>query len=268
MPKFLVVYKRQNLKTNMKENLSIVISAEKFNKKTALKEFLKHSTADAAYTSPEYLYHRTFPKTFELPELNVWKPIVILRKGTKYYVATWHRYTNHVSEYFHLILPSSKANPDEGTAEFNRLSNLDIGYPGKKKNTELYEDDKTFYKYWKSSSKMYQIGVKLFDDLENLPDVLNHWYAVDDENFTNMYGQWGLTKKDITLKVGESEIEKGDIKMMMQFIQTGSTVQECIDHVNKALKTRIVDRARTAEIFKPMNLSPEVRARIKELWNS
>lgn len=287
MPHYFIALKRKNLKTNMKEEFRFSYKDSRgLTRENIIREYQKickegdFFKETGEYSKIEVSYFRLVNKKFIMPEvINKWEPLVKLRKNVQYYVVTWYRFTPtkdrtvnapSVTEYFHLVIPSSKANPNDGTAEFNRLSNLDIGYRSNKRNSGLEIDDKEYFKYWKSSSAMYSIGVELFDDLENLPDILNHWYELKelnkwyetkDQHISVLYPQYGLKKEDVSF----DGITKQDIHTMMQFRQSGSSRKECVEWITKSLSER-AERAKQPEP-PPLNLSPEVKKMVQDMFH-
>lgn len=272
----IIVFRRQHNVSKIKEDYSFLIKTkEKVDKNFALKEFKKLALInDVNYTKPVFSYSRTIPsKTFIKPDFNVWKQPTKMKKGVKYYVVTWKRFAlnirtdQSVNEYFHLLLPASKANPNDGTAEYNRLCYLDLGYTTKKRNTELAQD-KAFWKYWYNkklkvgySSAMYVFGTRLFDDLDNLPDILNHWYEVPkNHKEEHMYKFFGFRDKDV------KDCDDSMLYAIVGFVKTGSSIQECRDYIKKSLAEKPERERLLAEIKKPIKLSKETRKMIRDIF--
>jgi hypothetical protein len=250
----------------MKENFYFVIEKKKeVSQKDAELKYNTLLTAEER-KSTYFLYTRTIPETLELPKLNVWQPIAKLRKGVKYFLVTWHRYSNNgfspqdkrytsEDEFFHLLVPESKANPNDGTAEFNRLNYLDIGYNSKKRNTEV-EYDKEFLKHWKNKSNVfYDVAVRLLEDLSNLPNILNHWYVVKDK--TTLYKCYGYTDQDV------EGLEKSDIQTLIDFSKSDWTIPQALEHVRRGVE----ERKNRPEPVK-LNISDETRKRVQSIWKN
>ena len=274
MSKYLVAFSRQNLKTSMKEDFYFVLTAKSLNEKQAKSQFEKLYQADKNYSTPKFLYFRKFFKTLYVPTLLTWAPSIRVKKNVKYYLVTWMRmafskdHKKGVHEYFHLIVPSSKANPNDGTAEFNRLQYRDIGYVTSEKNTEVESYDRKFYKYWHCekfdvgySSVFYELGVELKNDFSNLPDIMNHWYEVADE--TTLYKQWGFTDEDV------KGFSKENIKTIMQFVKADWSHQQAVEWIRKSIAEEPARKKREEEqknFFK--NLKPETKKMVSEIFKN
>lgn len=291
---YLIVYKRKHKVTNMIENFAFIFKANHGLTREVMNVQYKNEckkmglSENPNYTTPEYSYFRVGFSGMPIPEgLNKWTPIISLRKGVKYYIATWSRMlftaTGSTSdgsakvilnEYFHLILPESKANPNDGTREYNRLSNIDIGYTQPNPSSEV-DEDRGVMKYWINrehknaqgkplgySSSFYESAVELKEDLSNLPHIMNHWYDVNDllhrHDDKIKHLLYGFTAEDVE-GLSEAEIDE-----MISFSKSGQTVREAAAFIREVVK----GRKEPKQIPSTSHLSQSVKNIVKDIWDS